>query len=77
MGENLVIGLSDQITRVSAKAERWRKMMREHPDLTRGLEIGLTIMEAEIKTARAALAGGDPLQMIPAYEALEAYSDDD
>ncbi len=74
---NMVIGLSDQITRVSAKAERWRGYMKEMPEMAQGMSIGLKVMEAEIDRARKALASGDLLQMIPAYHELKGYSDDD
>lgn len=73
---NLVSALSDEITRVSLKAQRWRDMIQKHSGL-HGMTLGLRAMEIQINKARRALGTGDPLEMLPAYQALKEYSDDD
>lgn len=79
MSENLVSGLSNEITRVSLKAQRWREQYL--PELGEqaavGMRLSLSIMEGEIAAARDALASGDILKMMPAYQSLKDYSDDD
>jgi hypothetical protein len=75
--ENLVGGLSGEIERVALKAQRWRDMMAEHPSLAGGMKLGLAVMESQLADARKALNGGDPLEMMPALQALRDYDSDD
>ena len=42
-----------------------------------GMGVTLKIMEGELQAARDALASGDILKMMPAYQSLKEYSDDD
>lgn len=78
MAENLVSGLSAQIERVSNKAQRWHGYMKDMgPQGAVGMGVTLKIMEGELQTARDALASGDILKMMPAYQSLKEYSDDD
>ena len=74
---NLVGGLSAEIERVGAKATRWKGYMRETPELAAGMRLGLAVMENRLAEARTALNSGDVLLMIPAYQNLKDYSDDD
>lgn len=77
MPENIVSGLSSEITRVSLKAERWRRDMAELGKHGKGMAFGLAVMEAAIQRGRDALARGDTMAMLAAYQPLKDYSDDD
>lgn len=72
----LADALPTQIARVTAKKERWQKMMLEH-DMGPGMQFSINIMQAEIERGVKALASGDVTEMLAAHEALAGYSDDD
>jgi len=77
MTDTLADALPREIARVSAKRDRWRDMMKEHPELASGMALGVGIMEHEIQFAVKACAAGDVAAMMHAYEALQSYSDED
>lgn len=77
MTDPLADALPREIARISAKRDRWRDMMKEHPDLAFGMNLTVAIMQAEIDRAVKACASGDVVEMLAAHQALKDYSDDD
>jgi hypothetical protein len=77
MTDTLADALPREISRVSAKRDRWRDMAKEHPELAFGMGLTIRIMQAEIDLAIKACARGDIGEMLSAYQALKDYSDDD
>lgn len=77
MTDTLADALPREIARISAKRDRWRDMMKEHPDLAFGMNLTVAIMQAEIDRAVKACASGDVVEMLAAHQALKDYSDDD
>ena len=77
MTDPLADALPREIARISAKRDRWRDMMKEHPDLAFGMNLTVAIMQAEIDRAVRACASGDVVEMMAAHQALKDYSDDD
>ena len=77
MTDTLADALPREIARISAKRDRWRDMMKEHPDLAFGMNLTVAIMQAEIDRAVRACASGDVVEMMAAHQALKDYSDDD
>lgn len=76
--DTLSDALPREIARVSAKRDRWRDMMAEHPELAQsGMKITVAIMQAEIDRAVNALASDDVVSMLTALASLKDYSDDD
>ena len=69
--------LPREIARISAKRDRWRDMLKEHPDLGHGMNFTIAIMQAEIDNAVKACASGDIVEMLSALQSLKGYSDDD
>ena len=77
MVDTLADALPREIARVSAKRDRWRDMMRDHPELGPGMTFTIAIMQAEIDRAVKACASGDISEMLAAHQSLKDYSDDD
>lgn len=77
MTDTLADALPREIARISAKRDRWRDMMKEHPELAFGMTLTVAIMQAEIDRAVKACASGDVVEMLAAHQALKDYSDDD
>ncbi len=77
MTDTLADALPREIARISAKRDRWRDMMKEHPELGPGMGLTVAIMQAEIDRAVRACASGDVVEMMAAHQALKDYSDDD
>jgi len=77
MIDTLADALPREIARVSAIRDRWRDIVNEHPDLGRGMNFTIAIMQAEIDSAVKACASGDIVEMLAAHESLKGYSDDD
>lgn len=77
MTDTLADALPREIARVSAKRDRWRDMMRDHPELGPGMAFTVAIMQAEIDRAVKACASGDIAEMLHSLESLKGYSDDD
>ena len=77
MTDTLADALPREIARVSAKRDRWRDMVKDHPELGSGMTITIAIMQAEIDYAVHACANGDAVEMLTALESLKGYSDDD
>jgi hypothetical protein len=77
MNMSLAEALPQEIARVSAKRDRWRDMMKEHPSLAPGMSLTVAIMQVEIDQAVKACVSGDVLEMMAAYQSLKDYSDDD
>ena len=76
--DSLADALPREIARVSAKRDRWRDMMAEHPELAQsGMKITVAIMQAEIDAAVRACASGDIGEMLAAHQSLKDYGDDD
>ena len=76
MTDTLADALPREIARVSAKRDRWRDMVKDHPEML-GLVLSIAIMQAEIDAAVRACANGDIIEMFGALESLRGYSDDD
>jgi hypothetical protein len=74
--KTLADALPMEIARVTAKKERWQKMMRDH-DMGPGMQFSINIMQAEIERGVKALASGDITEMLAAHQSLADYSDDD
>ncbi len=74
---SLADALPREIARVSAKRDRWRDMMKEHPELGPGMQFTIAIMQAEIDRGVKACANGDIAEMMEAHQSLKDYSDDD
>jgi hypothetical protein len=77
MTDTLADALPREIARVSAKRDRWRDMLRDHPELGPGMAFTVAIMQAEIDSAVKACATGDIAEMLGALQSLKDYSDDD
>jgi hypothetical protein len=77
MTDTLADALPREIARVSAKRDRWRDLVKEHPELGRGMELTTRIMQAEIDEAIRACANGDIVEMLTALQSLKDYGDDD
>jgi hypothetical protein len=77
MTDTLADALPREIARVSAKRDRWRDMMKEHPELARGMAVPVAIMQVEIDRAVVACARGDIIEMMNSHQSLKEYSDDD
>lgn len=77
MTDTLADALPREIARVSAKRDRWRDMMKAHPELAPGMGFTVAIMQAEIDRAVKACAHGDIGEMLAAHQSLKDYSDDD
>lgn len=77
MVDTLADALPREIARVSAKRDRWRDMMKDHPELGPGMQLSINIMQAEIDAAVRACATGDVGEMLSALQSLKDYSDDD
>ncbi len=77
MSDALADALPREIARVSAKRDRWRDMMMEHPELGPGMHLTIAIMQAEIDRGVKACASGDIVEMLHAHQSLKEYSDDD
>ena len=77
MPESLAEALPRQIERVTAKRDRWIKMTHDHPEMARGMNLTIALMQHEIMAGVRAAASGDVAAMMSAHEALAAYSDDD
>jgi hypothetical protein len=75
--DTLADALPREIARISAKRDRWRDMMRAHPELGSGMGLTIAIMQAEIDRAVKAIASGDVIEMLNAHQALKDYSDAD
>lgn len=73
---SLAEALPEQIKRITAKKERWQKMMVDN-DMGPGMQFSINIMQAEIDAAVEALASGDVVKTMIAYQALADYNDDD
>lgn len=76
MTDTLADALPREIARVTAKKERWMRMMLDH-DMGPGMQFSINIMQAEISNAIQACANGDIAEMMAALEALKGYGDDD
>lgn len=72
----LADALPREIARVTAKKERWQNMLREH-DMGPGMQFTINIMQSKIERGVQALASGDVLEMLRAYENLKDYDDND
>lgn len=70
------IELPDEIERVSAKRERWRRYADE---METGVAFapGIALMTAAIDEAKAALASDDAIRAIMAYRALKRFVSQD
>ena len=68
--------LPKEIERVSAKRERYRGYAREF-DAEASFSLAIGLMTHDIDAAHSAIASGDPIAALRAYEALKGYSDDD
>jgi hypothetical protein len=77
MTDTLADALPREIARISAKRDRWRDIMRDHPELGPFMGLSIGIMQVEIDHAVKALASGDVAEMLHAHQALKDYSDDD
>ena len=77
MTDTLADALPREISRVSAKRDRWRNMIKEHPELGPGMQFTIAIMQAEIDRAILVCTSGDVVEMMASYQALKDYSDDD
>ena len=77
MTSTLADALPREIARVSAKRDRWRDMLKAHPELGTGVQFTINIMQAEIARAVKSCASGDIAEMLSAHQALKDYSDDD
>jgi hypothetical protein len=76
MSDTLADALPREIARVSAKRDRWRDMMKEHPELGPGMAFTIAIMQAEIDRAVKACAHGDIGEMLAALQSLKDYDDE-
>jgi len=76
MTYTLADALPDEIKRVTAKKERWQKMMRDH-NMGPGMQLSINIMQIEIEAAIKASISGDPVAMMAALQSLKDYNDDD
>ena len=77
MTDTLADALPREIARVSAKRDRLRDLMKEHPQLTLGMSLTIRIMQAEIDQAIRAYANDDIVEMLTSFASLKDYSDDD
>jgi hypothetical protein len=77
MTDTLADALPREIARISAKRDRWRDMVRDHPEIALGANLTIAIMQAEIDIAVRACATGDVVEMMAALKSLQEYSDDD
>lgn len=75
--DTLADALPHEIARVSAKRDRWRDMMKEHPELASGMGLTVAIMQAEIDRAVRSIASADIGEMLASLASLRDYSDDD
>ena len=75
--DTLAEALPREIARVSAKRDRWRDMVKDHPSLGAGMQISIAIMQVEIDRAVMARATGDVVEMLAAHQSLKGYNDDD
>ncbi len=73
---SLAEALPTEIKRVTAKKERWQSMMSEY-DMGPGMQFSINLMQVEIDKGLDALAGGNVIEMLFAYEALKDYDDND
>ena len=76
MTDTLADALPREIARVTAKKERWQKMLEEH-DMGPGMQFSINIMQAEIERAIKACATGNVVDMLASLQALRGYNDDD
>lgn len=76
MTDTLADALPREIARVTAKKERWQRMMREH-NMGAVMQLSINIMQTEIERAIKACASGDVVEMLTAHEALKGYDDND
>ena len=72
---NLTDELISEVKRVTAKKERWLKMMWEH-DMGPGMQLTINIMQAEIEAAIFYLAHGNVKDRMRSFQTLKDYDDD-
>lgn len=69
--------LLDEIERVSAKRERWKKHKEEMGPLGAALTLAIALMTVEIDKAKEAITAGDAAASIRALKALQNYDGED
>ncbi|MCI4660691.1 MAG: hypothetical protein MRY63_02555 [Neomegalonema sp.] len=80
MNETLPGALAREIANLSAKIERYKHASRAAGDTgadERGMQISISIMQAELDAAIAAAGNPDPIAQISALQSLREYSLDD
>lgn len=77
MIDTLAAALPREIARVSAKRERFRDMLKDHPELGLGMTFTIAIMQVDLDRAIKSCAQGDIVEMLAAHQALKDYGDDD
>ena len=77
MTDTIADALPREIARVSAKRDRWRDMVKDHPELGMGMQFGIGLMRSDIEAAVMACATGDVVDMARSLAQLRVYSDDD
>ena len=77
LAATLADALPREIARISAKRDRWRDILKDHPSIGPGMQISINIMQAKIDLAVKARASGDIVEMLASLQSLKAYNDDD